>query len=147
MRSLRLNDPKLWLKILLLLQILTTLAAFIGIGRVGYVAVGYELPTPTCPQGMDSIFMPAEQKVQCREERIALYLPNWQILLTRMTLVARALCMISGLYVCKLRGSECKKSITFIIQAVVFVGALLLHATLFYPFGLGGLVDFVLHGP
>ena len=149
MRSVRLNDPKLWSEILLLLQILSTLAAFYGLSRIGGVHLLVELPTPTCPQGIDSIYMPLGQQVQCSEERLALYLPNWLILFSRTAIVLSGLCMISGSLVwliCKLRGSERRKPRVFIYQAGAFAAALFLHATLIYPGNLGTLVRFVLNG-
>ena len=89
-----------WLLVLLMLQVLCWGAAEYAYSRVLEIQFGFELPTPSCPQG--NKFMPIEPSAQlklgpkCYEERLKLYLQPWMVPLFWVMLVGSGLCVVCG---------------------------------------------------
>ncbi len=79
------------------IQILLSISALCLLWAIGGVATDFDLQTPTCPEGINSIYMPEDLARQCWEESMRLYLPAWIIPVARATFVGSILCIVIGI--------------------------------------------------
>lgn len=94
-----------WLVVFLVLQVLCWGMAEYTYSRILEIQFGFELPTPSCPQG--NTFMPIEPSAKlklgpkCYEERLALYLQPWMVPLFWAMFASSGLCVIcSAILLC-----------------------------------------------
>lgn len=71
--------PKPWDKVLLGFEGLSSLIVLACLIIIANVRGDSFLPTPSCPQGINSTLIPVNIMAKCYDERIKLYEPTWTL--------------------------------------------------------------------
>jgi hypothetical protein len=139
---------RLWPFTTLLVQIIAILIALYSLNTIAVGMVGLGLPTPSCPKGIDNIYMPDDQKRQCFDERMRLYVPRWAMLVARVAVVVSFLIPLIGAAVWlshHLSGARFSGKNEVTVQ-LILVTVTILVLMLTYPWDLRLLVEFVISG-
>jgi hypothetical protein len=118
--------------------------------RATYVRYGVYLQTPTCPQGIHDITVPAHIRAKCFEERMSIYLSNPVIIAARISVFTSLILLIVNIYMQRsgLVGRLFTLSIpAFALHIAVTIVIFIVDMIINYPGTIYGLVQFAALGP
>ncbi len=126
------------------MQIVLILLMFYGFWTIVSIKLDLGLPTPSCPNGAETLDILEERGALCDQERADIYVPDSLILLTRLAIVGVLICLLSGGLIQMLcRGQKLKCRALWKTQLIAFGTTVIILVLLENPVSI---IKFLLYG-
>lgn len=138
-----------WLRDLFVLQVVCSAMAIISLTYILIVEIALFIPTASCPEGRDDIYLPHDQLIRCFKEIRDAYFFDELELVARISVVGSLLSVLSGVVLwLATQFTEIRSGIWQMLrkQLLAIGVAFILHSTVVYPFSLKALFNLVVYG-